>query len=313
MFSFFRNVFRKKNIKDPEEDEFENLSLDEKAVILSDSFVKYLKENCDFDLVRYFIEDPNEITPESVVWQMIKVYNLNPYEDKNLTTDFEVARVLLNVANKSTPATKIITFKISREYNGLYDTRMMIGLILENGLLWFPKDFNERSFDHYNFTGYIRGYKPSPFHGSFYYIYNYKSNVLSHIIDLPINNTFNDLSLRAVKDDNPPYNPYKNSSEESTDFFPYKRCYWLSFRINISDDSFSYKALATIAYKGKIFRNMEFNIYDSDDFRNAIDRMLFPFNLEYEKLKDLNLERISLDNLENTFEDEFKLNEMIDV
>jgi hypothetical protein len=298
MFKFITDMFvKKENIISEENNEdemFKNKTLDEKVKIVSELFAEKLKNTFDFDEVLIKIEDQNAIDLNLILFEHIT----NSGFESAIKTASQMSTYILESGMKSFDEQKIVIFLIKRKYGYLYEKKIMIGCISEEGSIFFDEKLNNRIFGHFKWDGrYKINKEKESFCNLAYYVYNHKKNELTYVTDIILDHKLSSLNLR----------PEKNS------YFPNKRAYLLSCSIIIDKQNFSLISVFNLTYKDKVLRSLDFNISGDQSFYTAIDRMLFPFNLDYAQAKELDLNAINISEITNLFEDKYKLHKIIEI
>ena len=298
MFKSLKNLFFNNQViieqEETEDEKFQKKSLDEKAIIISERFAKKLKFSYDFDEVSITIEDPKNIKYNSKVFQILAGFGFLSEIKDEFSFDKYISEEF-----RSTNEKKVVIFLMSRKYSHMYENKIMIGFIFEDGKILFDENFNNGIFEHFKWDGKFKlASAMEYFHNSSYYFYDYKQNKLSYNTDIILDSKFHFLDLRE---------------KINQSYFPAKRTYLLSFSLEIDTQSYSCQTVSTLKYKEDVLRTLEFNISYNGSLYKAINRMLFPYNLEPERLKELGLENLDIKDVKNLFEDEFKIYNMIEV
>lgn len=305
MFKSLKNLFflNSSNIEledisfdETEDEKFQKKSLDEKAIIVSELFSKKLKDKYDFDYVNIIIEDQKDIKYNSNTFKELAKFGfLSEVKD-----EFSFEKYILENGFISKNEKKVVIFSISRKYSDMYENKIMIGSIFEDGNIIFNENFNSDIFEHFIWDGKIKNKdgRTYDYYNHSYYIYTYENNQFSYKTDIILDNKFYSLALRKIFNNN---------------YFPSKRTYLLSFSLNITTQDFSLHSVAKLRYKEETLRTLEFLISNEYNFNDAINRMLFPYNLELDRLKELGLENLDIKDIKNLFENEFKIHSIIEV
>lgn len=281
------------SVEETEDEKFQKKSLDEKAIIVSELFAEKIKQQYDFDYVDITIEDQKDIKYNSKVFQLLAGFGFLSEIKDEFSFDKYISEEF-----RSTNEKKIVIFLISRKYSDMYENKIMIGSIFEDGKILFYENFNNGIFEHFKWDGKFKlATAMEYFHNSSYYFYDYKQNKLSYNTDIILDNKFNSLYLRE---------------QRNQSYFPSKRTYLLSFSLEIDKQHYSCQTVSTLKYKEEVLRSLEFNISYNGSLYKAVNRMLFPYNLESERLKELGLENLDIKDIKNLFENEFKIYNIIE-
>ena len=304
MFKSLKNLFFKNSsnieledisVEETEEEKFQKKSLDEKAIIVSELFAEKMKNQYDFDYVDITIEDQKDIKYKSAVFQLLAKFGfLSEIKD-----EFSFDKYILENGFISKNEKKVVIFSIYRKYSDMYENKIMIGSIFEDGNIIFYENLNKGIFEHFKWDGKFKlAASMEYFYNNSYYFYDYRQNKLLYNTDIILDNKFNSLYLRE---------------KINKSYFPPRRTYLLSFSLEIDKQHESYQTVSTLKYKEEVLRTLEFNILYNGSLYKAVNRMLFPYNLELDRLKELRLENLDIKDIKNLFEDEFKIYNIIEV
>ncbi len=256
------------------------------------SFKNYIIDKLDFDDVSIFKERFDKSSVNSIYMNVLGIlfdYDVNLYKKKlAYFNDF---------FSGNNHDVYIYTFKMFRDYGHQSETRYMIGYISRHNSLIFIDVFDPTLFSHFKkddlenniltSSNYI--YCP---HDSFY------GELLTYNISTAlIKDNFRNLSLNKGKEF----------------YFPPYRTYDLILKINIDSQEPSKDASLYILYNNKILKILDAYIYNEYSFQTAVDRILFPFNLDDSTLTSLGLSSITLDDISKNFDKEYELKKMIDI
>lgn len=267
---------------------------------ISQSFCNHFIEQYDFDSSSFVVEDLDDLTASSV---SIKVLiNLDYISVTDNMTSIGLMRQLseLDILKDIGSTDKIITFKFSRRYGVLYEHRHFFGFLLDDKHLYFPTKLNYSGFfNHYKFDGHLDYVKVDQNAYNFYdyYLYDFRENSFFYMIDIPIHGNFKELEL--IRKNKPYFKNYRN--------------YLLQFKMIIIQQYISCDSIVSLSFKDKIHRELKFEIFGFSDFKEAVYRLLFPFNLTSDELEELGLDELNITQIDNYFEDEFQVKKMMEI
>lgn len=264
-------------------------SLDEKAIRMSNAFAKLIIDKYDFDDVIIGIDDQKNVTSDSMIYQALCTKGELSYLD----TESEIKNKFLKYGDKSSSPKRLITFKLLRKYNDLYEHQHMFAMVSDVGDdLFFLTEYNDGIFEHYTVDDHFKDF--GNFKTFSFYSYNDMTNKFSHFIDIPLSYEGSKLSLRD----------YHGS------FFTPYRTYIVRVEIDIDNQRFSRNSKITISFGNKILKSVDCEISSHADFEQQVSKILFPFNLSNEQLNDLHIEDLSLEQLGSSFDSQYEVYEM---
>jgi hypothetical protein len=278
-------------------------------VEISEQFEKYFLENFDYEYCKKIIEDYDYFNLNSnILNQFIRM--------ENFENEFQFKKFVFQHIGEPELNKKIVFFEFYRRISkNIYENISLIGYFVFNtkNVICFA-NFNEKFFNHYYFNGEIplennlnmnieynrqQVKKNIKINNSKYYFYNFNENKIGHIIYLPVTQ----LGLTELR--------LRDSDKES--FFSYHKVYSIEIEIDINSNNFCSKSKANLYYGEELLREFEFELYDDTDFMNAIEKLLFPFILPNDKKIELGFENVTLDQIKNNFDNEFKLYKIVNL
>lgn len=281
MLTYLKNIFSTKDIRHIE-------NIDEKSTRLSNAFAKLIKEKYDFDNVLIGIDNTDNITSNSAIYQALFVKG-----EISCDSEFEIKNKFLKHGDNLSPSKRLITFKMIRHYNDLSEHQHMFAMVTnDTDDLFFLNDYNDGIFGHYIVTEPFRDF--GYFKTFSFYNYNPINDKLSYCIDMPLNIEGDKLSLK----------------ESRGDFFTKYRTYMVRVSIEIDNQLFSKKANIKILFNNDTIKSIECEIASHKDFEEQILKILFPFNLSNQDLDDLHIENLSLKDLGLSFDSHYEVYEM---
>ena len=295
MFNSLKNIFCSKKYEQlPKMPSFEEMNIDEKAFYAGNKFRQYLIEKCDFDEVDFFIEDPRYPSFESPAFQSLT--KLGMFTEVN--NEFELKKEFLKWTTLCSNDKRLITFNIYRKYGVLYESKIMVGIIRDDNILYFANHHCSPMFKDIKFDGYIKG-EPEKLETYSYSIYDCLKDDFSSYIEFLLENKYDKLKFRNA----------------AMNYYPYERAYHLVFKFPRLEQNEIGEVQSTISYNNIVLRKIDFKmfIFNNYEIENAIQRMIFPFNLNLEDREKLGIERLTIDQLSNTFEEEFLLKHMTEI
>jgi hypothetical protein len=264
-------------------------NLDEKTIRLSNAFATLVKEQYDFDDVVIGIDNPDNINSDSMIYKALVSREVLGRID----SEFDIKNTFLKHTGSLVNSRRLITFKLLRKYNDLYEHKYMFAMISRtSNNLFFLNEYNDDIFHHYNIDDSLSDF--GRFTSYVYYSYNITNNKFSHFIEIPLNYEGSKLSLR----------------EYGCQFFTPYRTYIVTFEIDIDNQRFSKKTNVRITFKNNIIKSVDCDISNHADFEHQLLKILFPFNLSDEQCKELHLEDISLEQLSTCFDNEYEVHQM---
>lgn len=264
-------------------------SLDEKSIRLSNAFATLVKEKYDFDDVVIGIDNPDNINSDSMIYKALVAREVLGRID----SEFAIKNVFLKHTGSLVNSRRLITFKLLRAYNDLYEHKYMFAMISRtSNNLFFLNEYNEDIFEHYEIDASLNDF--GRFTSFVYYSYNSTTNKFSHFIEIPLNYEGSTLSLR----------------EYGGQFFTPYRTYTLTFEIDIDNQRFSKNTNVRITFKNKVIKSVDCEMSNQADFEHQLLKILFPFNLSDEQRKELHMEDISLEQLSTCFDNEYEVHQM---
>ena len=275
MLNYLKNIFSTKDIKHIE-------NIDEKATRISNAFAKLIKDKYDFDDIIIGIDNTDNITSKSVIYQALVVKG-----EMSCDSEFEIKNRFLKYSNNLSPSKRLITFKMVRHYNDLSEHQHMFAMVTnDTDDLFFLNDYNDGIFGHYIVN---EGFKTFSF-------YNYISitDKLYYCIDIPLNIEGDKLSFK----------------ESRGAFFTKYRTYIVRVSIEIDNQLFSKKANIQILFNEATIKSVECEIASNKDFEYHVLKIIFPFNLSKQELDDLHIENLSLKDLGLSFDSQYEVYEM---
>jgi hypothetical protein len=282
MLKCLKNFFSSKNKVAVE-------SLDEKSIRLSNAFATLVKEKYDFDDVVIGIDNPDNINSDSMIYKALVARDVLG----RMGSEFDIKNAFLKHAGALVNSRRLITFKLLREYNDLYEHQYMFAMIsLTSNNLFFLNEYNEDIFKHYEIDASLNDF--GRFTSFVYYSYNSTTNKFSHFIEIPLNYEGSTLSLR----------------EYGGQFFTPYRTYTLTFEIDIDNQRFSKNTNVRITFKNNVIKSVDCEMSNQADFEHQLLKILFPFNLSDEQRKELQMEDISLEQLSTCFDNEYEVHQM---
>ncbi len=268
--------------------------------LISQSFSDHFVSKYDFDHSSFIVENLETLNTSSKSVQVL--IDLGYISINDGLTDLGFIKQLsdLGLLLGLCETIDIITFKFSRSYGVLYENKFMFGFLLDNRHLYFPVRLNNISiFEHYKFEGYLDYLKndKNAYNYHDYYLYDFNEKNLFYMVDLPVYSSFTGLEL----------------INKSKPFFPNKRTYLLQCKMLIEYQYIACDSTFLLSFNNKIHRSLDFKIYGVSDFKSAVDRMLFPFNLNTDVLSELGLADINVTQIDNYFQDEFEVKQMMEI
>jgi hypothetical protein len=264
-------------------------SIEEKAIRLSNAFAMLVKEKYDFDDVIIGIDNPDNINSDCMIYKSLVAREVL----ERMESEFDIKNAFLKHAGSSVNSRRLITFKLLREYDDLYEHQYMFAMTsLTSNNLFFLTEYNDDIFKHYEIEDFLSDFGRFKFFA--YYSYNHTTNKFSRFIEIPLNYEGSKLLLR----------------EAGGQFFTPYRTYILTFEIDIDNQRFSKKTNVRITFKNNIIKSVDCDIANHADFEHQLLKILFPFNLSDEQRKELHLEDISLEQLSTSFDNEYEVHQM---
>lgn len=282
MKNIIKNIFvTKKNVE----------TIEDRCYRIGNLFARLLVKQFLFDKVEVVVENPFEIDSKSFIYTSL----VDAGHLKNVDSEFALHKTFSKYTDKTNKKIRFITLRLTRKYSddiNMNEIRYMFGYINEKDEnLYFLKEYPVDLFGHYKITyPYLEELGRFTFVQSYYF--NTIENKLFHSIELPLLYENEQLSLLDPKTSNYLYPNYKT--------------YLISIKTNIIEQRFSKFAVISILFGDNILKSYTCEILDKNSFIYNISKILFPFNLTLEELKNLNLNKESLNQISRCFDEKFE-------
>lgn len=271
---------------------------------ISENFKNYYIKCFNFDNCEINIEKYENYNPESLI-----VHQLIEYNKVEKLSSETIKKYFLQVFGVPKKNRKLVSFIFSRKTsNNLFFRHFILGYFIEKDKIYFPNYFNDLNFNFYKFSGSIP---------NFSVFYQKQNNILNQSQEFEQYISMDSFYFYYLKDNNfkcithfPLIEKNKNQL-----FFQLKdkkefcsdKLYSLEITTKIDSNNFCSNSIISLYLNGKSIKEKEYKIYNTEDFYLCLEEFLFPYYLSNESKKQLNLENISLDDIERNFDNEYNI------